>query len=83
MSEDLRQKTIEIICEEWPTPDGYLLGADIYELLRSQGVAVTHIALNTVLSELATSGRISLSMAGGFGPPGGAMIHDVADDLCE
>jgi hypothetical protein len=30
MSEDLRQKIIDIICEDWPTPDGYLLGADIY-----------------------------------------------------
>ncbi len=27
MSEDLRQKIIDIICKEWPTPDGYLLWA--------------------------------------------------------
>jgi hypothetical protein len=29
----LREKIISIICEEWPTPDGYLLGFDIYERL--------------------------------------------------
>jgi hypothetical protein len=84
MSEDLRQQIIDIICKEWPTPDGYLLGFDIYEQLRSQGVEVTHHAVETVLSGLATSGRITLSMARGDGPPpGGAVIYDVEDDLCE
>jgi hypothetical protein len=38
----------------------------------------------SVLSELATSGRITLSFSAGDGPPtGGAMIHDIEDDLCE
>ena len=85
MSEDLRQKIIDIICEEWPTPDGYLLGFDIYERLRSYGVVeVTHDAVDTVLSGLAASGRITLSLAEGDGPPpGGAVIHNVAADLCE
>jgi hypothetical protein len=86
MSEEdlLRQKIIDIICEEWPTPDGYLLGFDIYERLRSQGIEVTHYAVETVLSGLAASGRITLSLAEGEGvPPGGAVIHDVEDDLCE
>jgi steroid delta-isomerase-like uncharacterized protein len=32
-SDELRQKIIDIICEQWPTPDGYLLGFDIYERL--------------------------------------------------
>jgi hypothetical protein len=83
MSEDLRQKIIEIICEEWPTPDGYLLGAGVYERLRSQGVEVTHHTVNTMLLGLATSGHITLSMAEGEGsPPGGAVIYDVEDDLC-
>ncbi len=57
MSEDLRQKIIDIICEEWPTPDGYVLGADIYERLRSQGVEVTHHAVNAALSGLAEETR--------------------------
>jgi hypothetical protein len=84
MSEDLRQKVIDIICEEWPTPDGYLLGFDIYERLRSQGVEVTHYAVDTVLSGLAASGRITLSFAAGDGPPpGGEVIDDVEDDLCK
>ena len=85
MSEDLRQKTIDIICEEWPTPDGYLLGFDIYERLRSQGVLeLTHDAVDTVLSGLAASGRITLSMAEGDGPPpAGAVIHNVEGGLCE
>jgi hypothetical protein len=85
MDDDLRQKIIDIICEEWPTPDGYLLGFDIYERLSSQGVVeVTHDAVNTVLSGLATSGRITLTMAAGEGhPPGGAVIYDIEDDLCE
>jgi hypothetical protein len=83
-SEDLRQKIIDIICEEWPTPDGYLVGFDIYERLRSQGVETTHYAVDTVLSGLATSGRITLSIAEGDGPPpSGEVIDDVAEDLCE
>ena len=85
MNDDLRQKIIDIICKEWPTPDGYLLGFDIYERLRSQGgVEVTHDAVNTVLSGLETSGRITLTRAAGEGsPPGGAVVYDIEDDLCE
>jgi hypothetical protein len=82
--EDLRQKIIDIICEEWPTPDGYLLGFDICERLTNEGVEVTHYAVDTLLSGLAASGRITLSLAEGEGvPPGGAVIDDVEDDLCE
>jgi hypothetical protein len=84
VNDDLRQKILDVICKEWPTPDGYLLGFDIYERLRSQGVEVTHDAVNTVLSGLATSGRITVSFSAGDGPPpGGAVIHDIEDDLCE
>jgi hypothetical protein len=85
MSADLRRKIINIICEEWPTPDGYLLGFDIYERLQSEGFEeVTHYAVNTVLSGLAASDRITLSLAEGEGPPpGGVVIDDVRDDLCE
>jgi hypothetical protein len=37
-----------------------------------------------VLEGLAASGRITLSLAEGEGvPPGGAVIDDVEDDLCE
>jgi hypothetical protein len=55
-----------------------------YGASRSQGVEVTHEAVNTVLSGLATSGRITLSLAAGDGPPpGGAVIHDIEDVLCE
>jgi hypothetical protein len=68
VNDDLRQKILDVICKEWPTPDGYLLGFDIYERLRSQGVEVTHDAVNTVLSGLATSGRITLSLEGGDAP---------------
>ena len=83
--EDLHQKVISIICEEWPTPDGYLLGFDIYERLKSEGFEeVTHHTVETVLSGLAESDRITLSLAEGDGaPPGGAVIEDVEDDLCE
>jgi len=82
--EDLRQQVIDIICEEWPTSDGYLLGFDIYERLRSQGVDTTRYAVDTVLSGLAASGRITLSIAEGDGPPpGGEVIDDVAEDLSE
>ena len=85
MSGDLRRKVIDIICEEWPTPDGYLLGFDFYERLRSQGFeGVSHYAVDTVLSGLAASGHITLSFAAGDGPPpGGEVIDDVEDDLCE
>ena len=84
MNDDLRQKSLDIICQEWPPPDGYLRGFDIYERLRSQGVEVTHDAVNTVLSGLATSGRTTLTFSAGDGPPpSGAVIHDIEDDLCE
>ena len=75
MNDDLRQKILDIICKEWPTPDGYLLGFDIYERLRSQGLEVTQESVNTVLSGLATSGRITLTFLAGDGPPpGGAVL---------
>ena len=84
MSEDLlRQKIIDSICQEWPTPDGYLLGFDIYERLRSQSVEVTHDAVESVLSGLAASGRITLTMEAGEGRPPGAVIYEVEADLCE
>jgi hypothetical protein len=84
MSEDLSQKIIDIICKEWPSPDGYLVGFDIYERLRSEGVDVTQHTVESVLSGLARSGHITLSMTAGEGaPPGGAVIYDVEDGLCE
>jgi len=88
MSEDLRQKIIDIICEEWPTPDGYLLGSYIYERLRRQGVNVTDHVLNDELAGLASRGRITLTLVPHGDTPGqvraggGAAIHDVEDDLC-
>jgi hypothetical protein len=83
--EELRQKIIDIICEEWPTPDGYLLGFDIYERLRSEGFEeVSHYAVDTVLEGLAASERITLSLAEGEGvPPCGVVIDDVENDLYE
>ena len=89
MSEDLRQKIIDIICKEWPTPDGYLLGSEIYERLRRQGINVTDHALNNELAELASRRRITLTLVPHGDTPGwaraggGAAIHDVEDDLCE
>ena len=89
MSENLRQKIIDIICKEWPTPDGYLLGSEIYERLRGQGINVTDHALNNELAELASRGRITLTLVPHGDTPGwawaggGATIHDVEDDLCE
>jgi hypothetical protein len=89
MSDDLPQKIIEIICEEWPTPDGYLESAAIHERLGSQGVEVTDAVLTTTLSEMATSGQITLTLVPGGNNPdqvpaqGGATIHDIEDDLCE
>jgi hypothetical protein len=85
MSEEdlLRKKIIDIICKEWPNPDGYLLGFDIYERLRSQSVEVTHDAVESVLSGLAASGRITLTMEAGEGRPPGAVIYEVEADLCE
>jgi hypothetical protein len=89
MSDDLRQKIIEIICEEWPTPDGYLESAAIHERLGSQGVEVTDAVLTTTLSEMATSGQMTLTLVPGGNNPdqvpeqAGATIHDIEDDLCE
>jgi plasmid stabilization system protein ParE len=62
MSENLRQKIIDIICQEWPTPDGYLLGSYIYERLRREGVNVTDHVLNDELAGLA--GRADNPYAG-------------------
>ncbi len=91
MSEDLRQKIIEIICKEWPTPDGYLLGSDIYERLRRQGINVTDHALRTKSWQSSGVARADNPYAGaarrhtrlGARAGGGATIHDVEDDLCE
>ena len=89
MNDDLRLKIIDIICEEWPTPDGYLESAAIHERLGSQGVEVTDAVLITTLSEMATSGQITLTLVPGGNNPdqvpaqGGATIHDIEDDLCE
>jgi hypothetical protein len=88
MSEELRQKIIDIICEQWPTPDGYLLGSYIYERLRRQGLNVTDHVLNDELAGLASCGRITLTLVPHGDTPGqvraggGATIHDVEDDLC-
>ena len=88
MSEELRQKIIDIICEEWPTPDGYLLGSYIYERLRRQGINVTDHVLNDELAGLASGGRITLTLVPHGDTPGqaraggGATIQDVEDDLC-
>ena len=53
--EDLHQKILDSICEQRPAPDGYLRGFNIYEQLRSEGFAVSHYAVDTVLSGLAMS----------------------------
>ena len=88
MSEELRQKIIDIICEQWPTPDGYLLGSYIYERLRRQGLNVTDHVLNDELAGLASRGRITLTLVPHGDTPGqaraggGATIQDVEDDLC-
>ena len=88
MSEELRQKIIDIICEQWPTPDGYLLGSYIYERLRRQGVNVRDHDLHNELAELAERRRITLTLVPHGDTPGearaggGATIHDVEDDLC-
>jgi hypothetical protein len=78
MSYDLRQKIIEAICALWPTEEGYLLGADIYEHLRSQGVQIPDHAVNNALAELAGDGRITLTIAGRE-----FTVHDIEDDLCQ
>ena len=84
---ELHQKIIETICEEWPTPDGYLQSATIYERLTSENVEVTEDALSNALSELANRGQITLTGVGDT--PDQARAHDgitiygVRDDLCE
>jgi hypothetical protein len=95
MSEDLRQKIIDIICkEEWPTPEMDIpaLGSDIYERLRRQGINLTDHALNDELAELWRRAGGDNPYAGGArrhtrlwarAGGGGATIHDVEDDLCE
>ncbi|MDQ5810964.1 MAG: hypothetical protein M3358_09480 [Actinomycetota bacterium] len=56
--------------------------------IRRQGVAVTDHALNNELAELASRGRITLTLVPHGDTPdqaragGGATIHDVEDDLC-
>ena len=65
------------------------MGSYIYERLRRQGINVTDHALNDELAELASRGRITLTLVPHGDTPsrvragGGATIHEVEDDLCE
>ena len=91
MSEDLPQKVIDIICEEWPTPDGYLLWAPTSTSASEKAGHQRHRPRpeNDELADLASRGRITLTLvphgdtAGWARAGGGATIHDVEDDLCE
>jgi hypothetical protein len=60
--ERLHAEIIAIICEEWPTPDGYLQSATIYERLINEGVEVPDRAISAVLLQQADDGRITLAV---------------------
>ena len=87
MGEDLRQKIIDIICEEWPTPDGYLQSATIYERLINEGVEVPDRAMSAVLLRQAEDGRITLAVDTSHADDevrrhGAMTIHHVSPELC-
>lgn len=76
VSDDLRQKIIDIICEwskqveEGTEPDKYLDSATIYERLKSQALEVPDRAISSVLLDLAkdetqSGKRITLSITPG------------------
>src|SRR5215211_3823851 len=84
VNDDLRQKILDIICKEGPTPDGYLLSFDIYEAAekpRRRGYPRRrkHRAIGAG-DERADNPFV---FGGRWPPPGGAAVHDIEDDLCE
>ena len=84
MNDDLRQKILDIICKEWPTPDGYLLGFDIYERLRSQRRrGYPRGRKHRAIGAGDKRPDHPFVFGGRWPPPDGAVIHDIEDDLCE
>ena len=88
VSGELRAKIIDIICEEWPTPNNHLESAVIYERLIWEGIEVPDRDMSKVLLTLAEDGRITLAVE--VAPAdesevrkhGSMSIQEVSPELC-
>jgi hypothetical protein len=84
----LRAKIIDIICEEWPTPNNHLESAAIYERLIRECIEDPESDMSKVLLTLAEDGRITLVVE--VAPAdesevrkhGGMSIQEVSPELC-
>jgi hypothetical protein len=88
VSGELRAKIIDIICEEWPTPNNHLESAAIYERLMGEGIEVPDRDMSKVLLTLAEDGRITLAVEvaptdeSGVRKHGAMSIQGVSPELC-
>ena len=88
VSGELRAKIIDIICEEWPTPNNHLESAAIYERLIRESIEVPDRDISKVLLTLAEDGRIKLAVEDApteeseVRNHGGMSIQEVSPELC-
>jgi hypothetical protein len=83
----LRAQILAVICEVWPTPNGCLDSATIYEWLINEGLEVPDRAVGAVLVQLADAGWITLAVDteradNEVRKHGGMTIHHVSPELC-
>jgi hypothetical protein len=82
-SPGLRDKIIDIICEEWPNPDNQIAAATIFGRLQSEGVEASVLAVHNSLYQLGRRGEIVLNLPAAHHPFTDIFILGVSQELCE
>jgi hypothetical protein len=82
-SPGLREKLVDIICEEWRNRDNGIEVATIFERLQSEGVEASKRAVRDELVQMANDGDIQLAT-----PPNNLLTGDTTvrvfrQELCE
>ena len=82
-SPGLREKIIDIICEEWPNPDNQIHAATIFGRLQSEGVEASVLAVHNVLFQMSQHREIALNLPASHHPFTDLSIVQVSQELCE
>jgi hypothetical protein len=85
-SPGLRDKIIDIICEEWKNPenDNEIAAATIFGRLQSEGVEEASVlAVHDALYQLGQRGEIVLNLPAAHHPFIDIFILSVSQELCE
>ena len=82
-SPGLREKIIDIICEEWPNQDNKIAAATIFGRLQSEGVEASVLAVHNALYQLGQRGEIVLNLPAAHHPFTDISILGVSQELCE